>query len=790
MTCPRHCLLLCLIVSCLCLPLLSHAQSCLPTFGYTQSGWLIKYFYPRYSSDRTLRVFSDCPAQISTGALRTLSEQAYALWYYASGYSTPPFTYQTVTSYPSTTLPCVVMFDNTWEYILAGGEEDGSPATCLKSFEVGTGNIVRTRILVDGSYGWAPTCAGNACAPDKFSLLGALVHEWGHGLGLEHPVGDCLYLSVMEQYGLIYGSDWQETLKDRDAYRIGALYQGYPVLVGLSFRASPGPAADTLYWSETEPRYCWYDVSVSDACWGPYTHLGRVMGLSVQDQYSFIAPAEYNRDYWYQLTVEEEGDTVETVHALSSRTEGTAPNIPGVPTGLTADGTRPGGGVALSWQPSAGTVDGYYVYRGGVSLEGCEQQVATFGPTTDTTLVDESAEPGVPLAYCVRAFNSTSSSEMSEQAVTEVPAGIVKCDTVVVGCPRGDAGSIAFAVQLYWTDGVFLGDPGLEVVAVRNSSHGSSVRVWEEEADTLRGVYSSTTHQATFMASRISGCGDVGYDVYAAGHLVARDVTFSLRSYDLSAECLGSVDSLDVVTWDCMHNQGSGCSNTACGDFNGDSVLTNDDLAALRAHMGHHVPRRVLYPNGGEAFANVGDSIGVAWEPLGGDSALVSLYLVRDDAPGARTVLNENLPDTGYFAWPILISDATRSDCRIEVVWSAGTYGGWNETARDSSDATFTILDVCRPAPVADLAVVLGRTTAAVSWTAPGDDSLAGTATAYDLRYSSSPITGEAGFGTATPVEEVPEPSEAGSVECVELRWLTRCRMYYFALKTQDDAGN
>jgi hypothetical protein len=73
-------------------------------------------------------------------------------------------------------------------------------------------------------------------------------------------------------------------------------------------------------------------------------------------------------------------------------------------------------------------------------------------------------------------------------------------------------------------------------------------------------------------------------------------------------------------------------------------------------------------------------------------------------------------------------------------------------------------------------------------WTAPGDDGSNGTAASYDLRYSRNPITGDASFAAATPVQGEPVPQEAGAAETMELN-LGR-GTYYFALRAKDEAGN
>jgi hypothetical protein len=96
--------------------------------------------------------------------------------------------------------------------------------------------------------------------------------------------------------------------------------------------------------------------------------------------------------------------------------------------------------------------------------------------------------------------------------------------------------------------------------------------------------------------------------------------------------------------------------------------------------------------------------------------------------------------------------------------------------------------DAIPPAPVTDLAVSTGKTTAIVSWTAPGDDGTTGTATEYDLRRSTAEIT-PTNFASATRIT-TSAPGPAGTPQCKTLSGLSSCTTYYVALKTKDDAGN
>ena len=97
--------------------------------------------------------------------------------------------------------------------------------------------------------------------------------------------------------------------------------------------------------------------------------------------------------------------------------------------------------------------------------------------------------------------------------------------------------------------------------------------------------------------------------------------------------------------------------------------------------------------------------------------------------------------------------------------------------------------DTTEPGAVADLAVTgTGSSHMVLAWTATGDDNGTGRASAYDLRYSTSPITA-ANFASATPVVG-PDPLPAGSAETFELGGLTHSTPYYVALKALDEFGN
>jgi len=97
---------------------------------------------------------------------------------------------------------------------------------------------------------------------------------------------------------------------------------------------------------------------------------------------------------------------------------------------------------------------------------------------------------------------------------------------------------------------------------------------------------------------------------------------------------------------------------------------------------------------------------------------------------------------------------------------------------------------------LAALALILGaaRSNATtvdltLTWTAPGDDSLTGTANRYDMRYSTVPITAE-NFDAATVAGNMPAPAAPGTTQSVVVPGLATGSTYFFAVKTMDASGN
>lgn len=97
--------------------------------------------------------------------------------------------------------------------------------------------------------------------------------------------------------------------------------------------------------------------------------------------------------------------------------------------------------------------------------------------------------------------------------------------------------------------------------------------------------------------------------------------------------------------------------------------------------------------------------------------------------------------------------------------------------------------DTIPPGAVTNLSVTeTGSSHLRLAWTATGDDGATGRASAYDLRWSTSPITA-ANFASATRVAG-PDPRPSGQAESFEIGGLAFSTTHYVALKALDEFGN
>ncbi len=87
---------------------------------------------------------------------------------------------------------------------------------------------------------------------------------------------------------------------------------------------------------------------------------------------------------------------------------------------------------------------------------------------------------------------------------------------------------------------------------------------------------------------------------------------------------------------------------------------------------------------------------------------------------------------------------------------------------------------------------VVNDSTIVIYWTAPGDDSLSGRATVYDVRYSPDPPQNDtARWWNGSPrLFNASGPSFSGYRDSIVVTGLNFQKQYYFALKSADDKDN
>jgi hypothetical protein len=96
--------------------------------------------------------------------------------------------------------------------------------------------------------------------------------------------------------------------------------------------------------------------------------------------------------------------------------------------------------------------------------------------------------------------------------------------------------------------------------------------------------------------------------------------------------------------------------------------------------------------------------------------------------------------------------------------------------------------DSVRPGPIIDLAArTTGPSSVVLTWTAVGDDSLTGTASLYDVRYTNSPTPR---WDQLSRTSGEPSPQEAGESETFTVTGLAANATYRFLMKVADEKEN
>ena len=137
------------------------------------------------------------------------------------------------------------------------------------------------------------------------------------------------------------------------------------------------------------------------------------------------------------------------------------------------------------------------------------------------------------------------------------------------------------------------------------------------------------------------------------------------------------------------------------------------------------------------------------------------------------------------------VSGLAASTTYYFAIKSVDLAGNWSDISNVLSRSTAPLpADTTVPGDTTDLsATAIGLDSVKLAWTAPGDDGTVGTVTTYDIRVSTSPITGYT-FAGNTSVGSGPTPVAAGLAQSLVVNGLLERTKYYFALRAGDEAGN
>lgn len=124
------------------------------------------------------------------------------------------------------------------------------------------------------------------------------------------------------------------------------------------------------------------------------------------------------------------------------------------------------------------------------------------------------------------------------------------------------------------------------------------------------------------------------------------------------------------------------------------------------------------------------------------------------------------------------------------AIKTADEQGNWSTISNLVQWTTGASTDDIRPAALVVAVGLLTDDSVALSWNATGDDSLTGTATRYEVRWSTTQITGANWSSAVLVAAGVPAPAAPGTQQGVTVTGLDRSVDLYFAVRVFDEMNN
>ncbi|HEX7879606.1 MAG TPA: putative glycoside hydrolase [Candidatus Eisenbacteria bacterium] len=193
-------------------------------------------------------------------------------------------------------------------------------------------------------------------------------------------------------------------------------------------------------------------------------------------------------------------------------------------------------------------------------------------------------------------------------------------------------------------------------------------------------------------------------------------------------------------------------------------------------------------------------SVALAWTATGddGQTGTASSYEMRwSNSPitpanftGATPVAWMPLPAAPGTLQTKTVGNLATGQPHYFAIRIADERSTWSPISNVVTTTTGAGSDLTAPAAIADFRVLSFTTNSVtVAWTAPGDDGATGTASSYDMRWSTTSIS-EINFATRSYITTEPQPAVAGTTQQLTIVGFSPGRTYYLALKTADEKPN
>ncbi|MBU4056253.1 MAG: fibronectin type III domain-containing protein, partial [Proteobacteria bacterium] len=609
----------------------------------------------------------------------------------------------------------------------------------------------------------------------------------------------------------------------------------------LSLGPSPDSGADSGSQNSATITWVTGEASYSLVRYGKTTSLGSVAGSATESVTSHsvaLSGLDSGSTYYYQiLSADPSGNLLQSpvnpptgLHTFATTADTAAPTISSGPT-VTAGRIS----ATVQWTTDeASTTQVKYIAAAGGSTSTV--------PTTATTLQTEK----VTEHYAI-ITGLTSSTAYNYQIISVDSSGNTLTSPSSSPYPQfttaGDITDIVAPV----ISGISSGTPGLNSAAIAWTTDELSYSLVQYGATDALGTFKGAVSIADYTTSHSVALSGLSpgttyyYKVYSAdtsGNLATSSATtFTTAALSISNGPSASASrSGAAISWTTNGLSDSRVEYGAASNLSGSSLTSWQDttnkvtdhiiyLSSLSPDITYYY--RVISRDGNGV--SVASSIASFDTTSGAKPVIIAGAAVPADTTSSVTfsaTSNNGTPvflSVEYQSSATLPASYSKESANPSAINSGATgvvaleglsannkyyyklkardiFGNTQTSASDSYNFTTTIDNIAPAAITGDglsaglrikapISQNLASTAVTLTWEAPGDDSSTGTATSYDLRYSTSAIT-DANWSSAAQAANEPLPAVSGATQEMAVAGLAPSTTYYFAIKTSDEIPN